>query len=810
MNAEYFGVIDWFDASKSFGLATVLDSGSVFIHSTNINKYPRKGDLISISEIRENKNKKRRDGIGVVVWEDVDELCNNLFKKWSNTDLEYCKEIEILLRICDDKLLVKIIELNKDVWLSDKQFIQYLVNTCNYRKIRFSFVQNFNSLINENYLKVVADFCFESWKKHRKYKGHLFYLFSIFANREELSYDQKQKINSEFVNKILEIDHNWLFESDFLEDFNSKYRNVLFIDRKIIYEFIIDIIKKKEIRKYDQYLKWLIDNGDSSVIDFITEDTCLFGNKDFINQFREKRNLYSDSSYSQFLSTYIVSQNAFHFNDDLKWLLTKGSVKDLRQLIRCNKEYWVNNKEFIAFILSLISPYNRIREKPRRLDIEEPLVIEYQVEAYQEFIYDVWKSEGSIIIDKNLNWLLSNGEDSFLISIFEIEKTEWLNNEKIADFIFNLKYELGQPEVLINNSLYKTEPDCVFMESFAFEVSMEKNHPHQKEAAKWLFSEGSLETVKKFITKKLNYSREAIDIIYLTHYPSNDSLYYEKKALSSNWSHGFREDYILARTNQINVRFKNLFQEELEMSESIIPKKNTEKKNTYSATDLANFAFCPASYILNQTYDLNIEEQEKVFIGLSEHNKQRLLRLSDRTKPTDQKININFKNFHSDFSRILNAKSISEGHGSKNPTIYYSKKGKLSGIPDYIFKDDHSHFAVEEKYTFNKFEELQELYFSHKIQALTYLYGLDEFSFSEVFVIYWFVKKDKDDNYKIDNYRIFSVKKSESNKKNIISIFNAVSNLDISQTYALPNNLLNYNKCIRCNYFKICEYKKCK
>lgn len=819
MNATYFGIIDWFDTSKGFGLAKVLNGSSIFIHRSNINKYPAAGDLVSINEIHENKNKRRRDGIGVVVWKDVDELCNNLFEKWSSrTNLEYCEEIEILLRICDDNLLSKIIELNKDGWLSDDRFIQNLVNKCNSREIRFNFRQNFYRHINENYLKIVADFCFEAWKRHRKYSGYLSCLFSIYGTRTDLSkglpwensgYDLKQKINSEYLIKALEIDHKWIFESNFSKDFTTTYKNVLFIDRKIIYEFVTDIIKKKETRKYDQYIKWLINNGDSSIVDFIIEDRSMFSNKDFINQFKKKRNLYSDSSYSRFLTKYIISQNELGFSDDLKWLLTKGNVQDLKELINHNKEYWQNNTEFVDFILDLKCPYNRNREKHQILSsAKDSYVIVHQVEAYQEFVFDMWKLNGSTIIDKYLKWLLFNGEASFLLSIFESEKTEWLKSDAIADLIFNMNFTLGFQEEFIDDFYDTIEPDRVFMESFALEISVKKEHPHHKVAAKWIFSEGSLKLVKKFIHKTLNYSSEAIEKIYLAFYPSNDSSYYVTKAKNSNWSYDFRDNYIRERTYQINERFKSLFREELEMTESSIPKKNWEKKNTHSATDLANFAFCPASHILNQKYDLNIEEQEKVFIGLSEHNKQRLLRLSDRTKSENQKININFKNFYSDFSRILNAQSISQGHGSAIPIIYYSKKGKLSGIPDYIYKDDHGHFAVEEKYTFNKYEELRELYYSHKIQALTYLYGLDGFSFSEVFVIYWFVNKDKFDNYKIDNYRIFSLKRSDSNKKTIINIFNTVNSLDINKTYVLPDNMINYNKCIRCNYFKICEYKK--
>jgi CRISPR/Cas system-associated exonuclease Cas4 (RecB family)/cold shock CspA family protein len=795
MSAQYYGVIKWFDMSKGFGAANTIDGKSIFILSRNIDKFPKEGDLISIDEIQEDKARRRLDARGVVVWKESDALSEMLFEKWrNNKDLGYCNEIAMLLRICDELLLDKIIETNKEKWLADEDFIKYLAITCNRREIGFSFDQNLYKRITEMFLKVVADFYFDVWQKHRKYKGYLSYMFSIYGSRNELSYEIKHKLNTELLNKVLAIDHNWIYESEFSVDFNPSSVIILFIEKKIVYDFMIARIISKGTKEYNKDFIWLINNGNDSIINFIIEDINLFSNLEFVNQFKANRRLYSNSSYSKFLTSYIISQNDLTISDDFKWLLKNGRVEDLRQLINVNRAYWQNNLEFVKHLLSFKSVYNRKRDYHRTLNTEEPLVVEYQIEAYQDFIYDIWKSKGKIIFDDYMDWLLANGEGSFLHSVFEIEKKIWINEKSFLDFILKNKFKLGR--------------DRIFLEAFFLEMCLNTEHFYHNEAITWLFAEGSHELFKVYIAKKLNYTPEAVDKIHLAFYPLNDSLYYYKKAWNSNWSADFKDKYIQERNEQSNSRFRRLLKEELEMIEIPLVIKKWKKKNTHTATDLANFAFCPASYFLNQKYDLNIEEQENVFIGINEHNKQRLLRLADRRETKEQKINSTFKSFYVDFARILKAKAIAQGHGTIKPVIYYSKKGKIAGIPDYVFKDEISYFAVEEKFTFKKFEELTELYYSHKIQALTYLYGLDEFSFSEVFVVYWFVKKDQNGNHKIYNYRIFPVMRSDANKTTIVDTFNAVDSLDTSQTYNLPKSFINYNKCIRCNYFKICEYKK--
>ncbi|MEY4894220.1 MAG: hypothetical protein RL751_1035, partial [Bacteroidota bacterium] len=576
----------------------------------------------------------------------------------------------MLLKICDEQLLAKIIKLNKAFWLDNADFTSNLAIACNRREIDFRLNQNLYKRVTEGYLKVVADFYFQVWKKHRKYKGYLSWLFTIYGTRKEWSYDQKQKINSELLTKVLAIDYNWIFETAFANDFTARSSNQLFIEKRIIYDLIINLIKSKDRKEFSQEFIWLINNGNDSIIDFILEDTNHFSNAAFVEQFKAKWQLYSKRSYSKFLTTYILSQHDLTISADLKWLLEHGETEHLHQIINTHQIYWQNNSAFVEQILSFKSVTNRKRVYHKRLDIDDPLVVDYQIEAFQEFIYEIWKSKGKIIFDTHLDWLFTNGNDSFLHDVFEIEKKIWINEKGIIDFMFDEKIKFW--------------PDRMFLEAFFIELCLNPKHTHHKKAMTRLFTEGSLEAIKVLITKKLNYSTEILEKIYSAFYPSNDLAYYSKKAINSEWSPDFKEQYIRERVSLINMQFKRLFKEEMEAEASQLVKKTWSKKSTHSATDLANFAFCPASYFLNQKYELNIEEQENVFIGNTEHNKQRLLRLADRTGAKEQKTNAKFKNFYLDFSRILHAKAIAQGHGTTKPVIHYSKKGKLSGIPDYI------------------------------------------------------------------------------------------------------------------------------
>ena len=153
---------------------------------------------------------------------------------------------------------------------------------------------------------------------------------------------------------------------------------------------------------------------------------------------------------------------------------------------------------------------------------------------------------------------------------------------------------------------------------------------------------------------------------------------------------------------------------------------------------------------------------------------------------------------------MKHSKCINEGHGSDEPQILYSKNKVLCGIPDYIFEDDKGKFAVEEKYTTKKIENFRTIYDSHKIQALTYLYGLD--IFDEVYVIYWFLKSDSYGNNTLHDYRLYKLIKNNANRLFLLETYNSVDKTQNKGEECAFR--INYRKCVKCSCFSYCDYRK--
>ncbi|MEI7503371.1 MAG: hypothetical protein WCJ61_08795, partial [Paludibacter sp.] len=538
-----------------------------------------------------------------------------------------------------------------------------------------------------------------------------------------------------------------------------------------VFSFIQNRISMKEIKEYDEDVKWIINNGDSTIFSFILELEYLYSNEQFVSDFSQLKQRYSDENFSLFLYKLWLFKGELIFNEDIKCVLLEGSVYLIKDLIKINYSYWLKDKEFIDTIINFSTDY------------------EYdKISICVDFILEVWKSQETKELDDNLKWLFRYAENETLNEIIKQNKKQWLANEEFIDFIRKTYY--------------------FDKENFLFEVCMSSSKIEFNENIKWLFENAKIENIKLILKQKIGYQSDIIEKILLAHYPFNNIDFYKQKASISNWSGSFKQNYVQEQTNNREREFCKLFLTELEANVNILIKKNSIKKETHAATDLANFVFCPASYVINQSFYIDIQEQENIFIGIQEHEKQRLLSLSDSKKFENYKNVISFHIYSQFFNRILNSKCISQGHKDKNSVIYYSKKKKLSGIPDYIFQESSGHFAVEEKYTIKKYEELTDLYLNHKIQALVYLYGLDEFQFNEVFVIYWFVKKNDSGDYYVYNYRLFCLTKTKENEKLIVNVFNDLESVQNRVPYRFTPNQINYKKCIKCNYFPFCEHKK--
>jgi hypothetical protein len=169
-----------------------------------------------------------------------------------------------------------------------------------------------------------------------------------------------------------------------------------------------------------------------------------------------------------------------------------------------------------------------------------------------------------------------------------------------------------------------------------------------------------------------------------------------------------------------------------------------EKGTAISATDLANFTFCPASYSIANTFE--VENTLEMEIGTEQHERQWLLLSHDD-------ISNNIKTFKEHgfyvqdvcyvdeenlqfFEDIRNSKVLYSGHKNNSQKVFFSKNKKFVGQPDYVFQTKEGvSFIVEEKFQHSK--EAINYFKNHKVQLASYLYGLEEFNAQYGYLVYW-------------------------------------------------------------------------
>lgn len=262
----------------------------------------------------------------------------------------------------------------------------------------------------------------------------------------------------------------------------------------------------------------------------------------------------------------------------------------------------------------------------------------------------------------------------------------------------------------------------------------------------------------------------------------------------------------------------------------------------FSATDLANYRYCPVAYSIGKSFNISKPNGvDLTDIGKFLHEKLLLIR------------QIGSKNIASHSNRfeidsdpvirtIISSELILCGHSNDN-VLFTNKNENYSGSPDYIFKDQNNrYFVVEEKFQkksdYRKYERYFEYYSykyqtdsfedqslqdkldkasnwadskiffypNHELQALSYIRNIQDYKLEYGYLIYWF--------YDIENgypyiHRV-GIKRLEMNEETENQY-----KLYVTQLYDLTKNgkqrfekdKLHPNKCAACVVSKYCGHK---
>jgi CRISPR/Cas system-associated exonuclease Cas4 (RecB family) len=232
-----------------------------------------------------------------------------------------------------------------------------------------------------------------------------------------------------------------------------------------------------------------------------------------------------------------------------------------------------------------------------------------------------------------------------------------------------------------------------------------------------------------------------------------------------------------------------------------------------AVTNLSSFTFCPASYVISETY--NIEKTEQILEGEELNNKRFLSNFlyNLRNKRLRQIGESKLKDTDADkflyrgtYGDLLESKVTFEGHLADSDKIFYSDNNTLAGVPDYIYeRPDNRRFVVEEKHTWRR-EKVNKPFKNHVVQVSGYLHGIKSLNLSYGYIVYfhwgWFRG-----SLSSTDIEIHKVAKENSDKNLLIDIYKSVQSLKKGESMDFDIDGLNTEKCFGCSVRALCRHK---
>jgi hypothetical protein len=247
--------------------------------------------------------------------------------------------------------------------------------------------------------------------------------------------------------------------------------------------------------------------------------------------------------------------------------------------------------------------------------------------------------------------------------------------------------------------------------------------------------------------------------------------------------------------------------------------------NIISATDLANYIFCPASFVISKSF--TTLPTDKMKTGTSFHERNTILKrlnLVTGDKPDKHKLRqFDYSDSKDFWNDISTSTSTYLGHSvGADKQYFYDLKRIFIGQPDYIFLNNNGkNFVVEEKFLFKEYganANTTLFHYNHKIQLASYVHGISNPSISYGYLVYWIYGPkyqygyrssyiDRNDPYEISNVHIMKINNSDSWKSQLNQIFFNIKKLKETGSEKFDINNLNINKCINCSVSMHCSHK---
>jgi formylglycine-generating enzyme required for sulfatase activity len=242
-----------------------------------------------------------------------------------------------------------------------------------------------------------------------------------------------------------------------------------------------------------------------------------------------------------------------------------------------------------------------------------------------------------------------------------------------------------------------------------------------------------------------------------------------------------------------------------------------KNSKTITASDIAMYSFCPASYSIHKSYEIKATPLTEN--GKKLHEENRLINKIKTGKINEEYYTENeYKHFLND---INNSKLIFSGHSEKDKNKFFREKDFVCQ-PDYIFQNrDGKYFVVEEKFRFVQKKRVEKtdsrydetyytydddfndvFYNNHQLQLASYIYGISEMKIDYGYLIYWQMK-----NSEMVKCIVKKVDRNHTLLRDLRTIYSRVALFNADKVVAFDKSALNINKCTNCSVAGICGHK---
>jgi len=243
----------------------------------------------------------------------------------------------------------------------------------------------------------------------------------------------------------------------------------------------------------------------------------------------------------------------------------------------------------------------------------------------------------------------------------------------------------------------------------------------------------------------------------------------------------------------------------------------TKKSEYLSATDLANYTFCPVNYSISKSYvqiENSLARQGSYFhdrkfldikdIKLFEDKLSREVDESERKVP-EYLTSLN-KTF---FDDLATSELIYSGHTDEEERKYFINESKrFVGQPDYVFKNKHEqYFVVEEKSKVSKEGSRNIFADSHRVQLAAYIHYLKEWNIQYGYLVNWHYERDSNGYIHLESCYVLKIDRERKIEEFLDKLIFKINDFERSKNLSVDINKLNPKKCASCVQMMVCGHK---